>query len=157
MMNLLTITIAIVILLWLFVKRAAKGLKRDLAQLERPIEDLLSRGFEDGILILTHTRSEKFLQLSKYFGSEKQDIGIELSFPRVKWSEDYYGRIKDNCIQSGLAYRETTASDGTKFIDVDFSEDTKAAHKFVCQIFTNVMGLGSDDQYYVALSNASVA
>ena len=154
--NLLIVTIAIGILLWLFIKRAAKGPKRNLAQLERPIEDLLSRGFADGILILTHTRSERFLQFSKYFDANKQDFGIEINFPHAEWSKDYYEHVKDKCAKRNLDYKEMTTDDGMKFIDIDFSKDTGTAFKFVCEIFANVMGLDSNDQYYVELSNASI-
>lgn len=73
------------IIIVIFLIRASKGPAHTLESLERPIRDLLNRGYNGGFLIISISWSKCFLQLIKYIKAPG-DFGIELCFPKAKWS-----------------------------------------------------------------------
>lgn len=140
----------------LVFRRLSKGVRRSATELRRPIADLLKRGYDGGILIIQHTRSEIFLQFRKYIRS-RGDYGIELGFPRAKWSEEYFSRLSDYCDDHGIDYilDPSEQAGPIQFLHVDFGQDYDRAYWFTKNVLRDIFNLSSEATYYVHLNNAS--
>ncbi|AWF81255.1 hypothetical protein BTJ40_10735 [Microbulbifer sp. A4B17] len=149
------IIVLVITVIW-FLKEALKGAKRTLGQLHRPISDLLSRGFDGGVLIIEHSKTGRFIQFSKYIKS-KEDFGIELAFPKAGWSKYYYSRVKDVCKNFDLNIREDfSCGEGElTFLFADFDKDVDSAFKFSKAVFKDVFKVNTADKVHVRLRNAS--
>lgn len=139
-----------------FIKNAAKGPVRTIGQLQRPLEDLLQRGFDGGVLFIDHIGSPKFLQYSKYI-HRKGEYGIELGFPDAEWSKEFYPEVKKICELKGFEYRQEGSNQHNElvFLNVDCGMNTKMAYQLARDILTEIFGCSDDDRYHVRLLNAS--
>ena len=129
--------------------------KRD-GSLNWPIRGLLRQGFHGGFLIID-VGDGRFLQLAKYIRRPK-DYGIELGFPRAKWSEKYYDPVRELCAQENVSWRVERGegkSDPLDFLFVDFGPDDVAANKFVVKILREIFHIDSVSPLYCRLENAS--
>ncbi len=145
-----------VLIIFLFIKKALKGPVRTVEQLKRPIEDLLTRGFDGGFLIIDHAKSEKFLQLSKYVVDSKKS-GIELGFPKADWSEGFYDDLKEYCLSRNLDFREDIPQGENElfFININFNDDSDLAFRTVKEVLANILRVGLGETFYVRLVHAS--
>lgn len=151
------IFVIILALGYIFFVRAAKGPKRSMSQLKRPIEDLLKRGFNGGTLIIDHAGSNKFVQFQKYI-REKGDYGIRMDFPDASWSHSFVTPLKmycdkkeiKTCTRSGVTEKELS------FLEIDFGKDVDVSYAAVKHIFEEIIGLGGNEKYYILLENSAV-
>jgi len=153
-MKILAIALLIIIALVFFSwKRVKRGVYRTLSFIPIGICELLDRGFDGGFMIFNHANSEKFIQLSKW--GKGGSCGLELSFPLVGWSKCYEVQLREYCQVHGLLARSTLGSDGTEFIDINFSKNVAAAAECVEYIFLSIFGIPKSDGYFVRLEGAS--
>jgi hypothetical protein len=140
-----------------FVWRGVKGPAHTLETIEKPIKDLLKRGYDGGFLILSVSRSKCFVQLRKYI-KESGLYGIELCFPNANWSAQYFEALIDFCIREDIEYliaKENT--DGPlEFLYIDFNRDIQKAHRYIKKIFKEILGVDENVKLYSRLENASV-
>jgi hypothetical protein len=140
------------LLAWLFY-RARKGVRRGVSELRRPIQDLYDRGINQGVLIITHAKSNKFIQFRKYKSGGKSN-GIIFGFPSVTWSKPYYPKVKDLCLKEGILFAERNDG-GVEFLEIDFDSDIDAAYEFSEKVLSRVFSLGREEKYFVALEGAT--
>lgn len=131
--------------------------------LEVPIRGLLRQGYHGGLLTISVdlvplrlTRPKKFLQLVKYIRGPGL-YGIELAFPRARWSRDLYPLLRQLCDRERIAYRiaGTSPEDPLEFLFVDFGMNTNLAHSFVRKVLAEVFGIAANRKLYCLLQNAT--
>ena len=148
----LVIAVLLLVLIW----RGTKGIKYKLEWLYRPIDYLLQRGYDMGFLVIEFPYSKKFVQLRKYVHSDI-DYGIELGFPRVKWSIQYFDEIEDFCITNKIPYsieKNAYKEPALDFLYIDFGKDSKKAYDIVRKILVEVFGADENTKFFVQLSGA---
>jgi hypothetical protein len=124
--------------------------------LEGPIRGLLKQGYDGGLLTLTVSRSRKSLQLVKYIRGPG-NYGIELVFPRAKWSEPYYLKLRQLCEREGVSHHlmATATAQVSELLFVDFGKDACLACSFTCKALSEVLGVAEDRRLYYRLENAT--
>ena len=134
-----------------------KGPVHSLNTLERPIKDLLKRGYDGGFLIIDISYSRKFLQLRKYIKSPG-DYGIELAFPRAKWTVLTFDKLEKLCMESNFQYSivKEVVNGPLEFLYIDFGRDFSKAHQVVTKILLEVFDVNSDVKLFVRLENATI-
>lgn len=150
------IIFAIVVCIVLVIRRAAKGPTYTLKTVERPVKDLLKRGYNGGFLIIDIHRSKYFLQLRKYIHCPGI-YGIELDFPNAKWSVHMFPKLIDYCEHHNISYRigKEIADKPLEFLRIGFGKDADKAYKIITDIILQVFNLDEDVKLYAALENAS--
>ncbi|HET8576187.1 MAG TPA: hypothetical protein VFO18_03740 [Methylomirabilota bacterium] len=108
------------------------------------LEMLLKRGHNGALLILTETKSKRFLQFEKYF-REGGDRRLLMSSPRAPWSEGYYGHVRALCVARGVQIHETPViSESTReFLDADLEQDVNMAYMLVRSVFLDIFGIST--------------
>ncbi len=99
---------------------------------------------------------DKFLQIRKYIEAPGE-YGIELAFPRVKWSEPYWGQIRRFCEREKLEYRierEDPAID-IDFLYVDFGQNSAEATARVRQLMKELFGVTEEQLIWCHSSGLS--
>lgn len=141
----------------LLVLRGMKGPAKTLETLEKPISDLLKRGYNGGFLIIDISHTKYFLQLRKYINAPGE-YGIELCFPNAVWSNEYFKTLVDLCKNGGINYSiaKRNEKDALEFLCIDFAKDEHKAHKFVKRILLEVFKVDDDIKLFVRLENATV-
>jgi len=145
------------IIMLLFILRAGKGPARSLEDLHKPIDELLKRGFDGGFLLINISYSKKFIQLRKYINSNN-NFGIELVFPKAKWSLKFFDKIKSFCRDNNIHYliRKEKAKHTLDFLYVDFGNDSKRAYDIVKRILLDVFEIKETTKLFLRLENASL-
>lgn len=132
-----------ILLIW---RRSKKGIFRSKDQLFHSLHQLLHE-MDNGFLVFTHSKTDKFLQLRKYRKGDKK--GLELDFPVVEWSREYEKSFTDYCSRMGVKFEDQFGSDGARFFNVDFEEDLNSAESFVLGVFQQVIEVSVEDGFYV--------
>jgi hypothetical protein len=147
----------IAIIIFLFILRAGKGPARSLEELHKPIDELLKRGFDGGFLLINISYSKKFIQLRKYINSD-DSFGIELVFPKAKWSSRFFDKIKNFCKDNDIHYliRREKAKHTLNFLYVDFGNDSKRAYEIVKKILLDVFEIKENTKLFLRLENATL-
>lgn len=153
LMGLLVIVICVVLL----VLRGIKGPAHTLETLERPIKDLLNRGYEGAFLTIDVSRSKYFLQLRKYINAPG-DYGIKLCFPNAEWSAQLFKKLVVFCDRKGIkpTIEKENGNRSLEFLHIDFNKDIYEAHKYVKEILLEVFELNKNVKIFVRLENATV-
>ena len=143
------------ILLVLLILRGLKGPAYSLDSLKRPIEALVNQGLNGGFLIIRISYSKKFIQLVKYI-NEENDYWIELAFPRVKWSEQFFKKLEGICIDEKTPYsiEKGRGKDPIDFLHINYDSDSKKAYESVKKILIQVFGVDNKTKIFVRLENA---
>ena len=151
------ILLVFIICVVLLVLRATKGPTHTLETIDRPIKDLLNRGYDGSFLIVNIYRSKNFLQLRKYINAP-DDYGIKLCFPNAKWSAQLFIKLKEFCDQNGIKYTiaEEKANKPLEFLYIDFAKEFFEAHKYVKNILLEVFGVNKNVKLFVRLENATI-
>jgi hypothetical protein len=110
-----------------------------LSQVKTHLEALLKRGYNGGFIIIEDMHSDRFVQLAKYI-KKKGDIGIELSFPKAPWSEQYYGKFKEWLRSEKIPFiiQAVDSTPVTEFIDIDCHSNIGMALGLVESIFKDI-------------------
>jgi hypothetical protein len=151
---LVSLALALIILIGVFIWLASKGLPYTLASIERPIQALLKRGYDGGLLFIEIGLSGKrFLQLRKYI-TAPGDYGIKLGFPRARWSRDLFPKVETFCSRSQIQYK-VQRDNGMDFLHVDFGRDLALAYRCVRGMLVEVFGAQERTKLFAKLENAS--
>ncbi len=140
-------------ILFLAIREASRGVKRKIEQLEFSLEELLNRGYNGGKLFINHEKTKYFLQFYKYEKS-KDNTGICLSFPNCSWSNGFYKNLKKYLDQEGIGYDISSGSDSLEFIDIDFKKDIKKAYEVVKYILIDQFKIERNEIVRIKLENA---
>jgi hypothetical protein len=105
---------------------------------------LLRGGAEGEFLTVTDPESERFVQFRKYVHG-KDELGLELGFPRAPWSEKYYDDVLKlvEAETLPLVLQPTNDSPVTEFLLVDFGMDTRRLVITIARIFHEIFGVPS--------------
>jgi len=141
----------------LLILRGVKGPAKTLETIERPIFDLLKRGYDGGFLLIDIARSKHFLQLRKYI-NKPDEYGIELCFPNASWSSGYFQKLKELCEHEKIKYTiaDKEDSESIEFLCIDFGKDAHASYKFVKKIMIDMFKVDKDAKLFVRLENAAI-
>jgi len=141
----------------LLVYKGMKGPSRTLEDLIVPIQDLLRRGYDGGILLIDVAHKKYFLQLRKYIVGAG-NYGIELCFPNSDWSHDVFQKLREICNREKIEYVITEKNDTSpiEFLCIDFGKDSYAAHEFIKRIILELFGMDNNVKLFVRLENATV-
>lgn len=135
-----------------------KGMPRAYEQLKIPVQNLLKRGFDGGFLIITHVDSELSVQFRKYINNS-DDYGIELAFPCVEGSEDYFGELRMHCVLNDIpviTQFERSEGNDTNFLYIDFKKNAEQAYRLLAVVLFSIFKIKQTDNFYVLLSGVSV-
>ncbi len=143
--------------LFLLVHRGVKGPGKTLDELIVPIEDLLKRGYDGGILLIDISHTDYFIQLRKYI-ARPGNYGIEVCFPNSDWSRHFFRKLEKLCKREGIKYEitEKTHISPVEFLCIDFGKDSHAAHEFVKKIILEIFGMDNKVTLFVKLENATI-
>ena len=148
--------LVIVICVVLLVLRGIKGPAHTLETIERPIKDLLSRGYDGAFLTIDISSSKYFLQLRKYIKAPG-DYGIKLCFPNAKWSNKFFNKLIAFCDRRVVEYTITkeNTNEPLEFLLIDFVKDIEKAHKCVKEILLDIFEVDKHIILFVRLENAT--
>jgi hypothetical protein len=146
---------AISMIAWLLYL-ASKGRRYSLEELRRPVIDLLTRGYDQGLLTIQHTRSSHFVQFRKYVRAPN-DNGIELVFPESRWSQSYFGRFHQRLVSEGISFGIAQERDDNpmRFLYIDLGKNIDQSMHVLTILCNDVFAFNADDRFYVLLQNAS--
>lgn len=154
----MSIVVFVLIALFLVVSflQAAKGRKRNLSQLQKPLDELLRRGFDGGTLVVEHVATEKFLQFRKYISCEGV-YGIDMYFPEVDWSQEFISSFRRVCSLEGLEVDEIMQGidSPVHFLRVGFNNKSDVAYLFMKKVVFEVFEIPPDELFYVRLDSAN--
>ena len=124
--------------------------------IERPISDLLNRGYNGAFLIIDISHTKYFLQLRKYINAPGE-YGIELCFPNANWSNKFIQKLTELCNHEEIKYSITKENDkeSLEFLCIDFDKDSHVAYKFVRRILLEIFKVDEAVKLFVRLENAT--
>lgn len=157
-MNWIIIFIILCGAILLLVLRGMKGPAHTFETIRRPINDLLTRGYDGGFLIIDVSGKQCFLQLRKYVKTSR-DYGIELAFPKAKWSDELFDSVIHFCDINNFHYslsKKESKEDELDFLYIDFGQDISKAHNCVKRIFSEILGVSEKTKLFVRLENARI-
>lgn len=132
------------------VNKKWKAKERNFTHIEACLERLLKSGSNGAFVIVGHRESARFIQFRKLI-YEAGDYGIELGFPNVDWSKDFFPEVEAHCQAHGIPYRvkmETHCGTGESlyvdFLHVDCGQDLVMAYDLTRAIWTGIFGLAED-------------
>lgn len=145
----------IVLFLAVSFLQVAKGRKRNVSQLQKPLEELLKRGFDGGTLVVEHVKTEKFIQFRKYISSQGV-YGIDMYFPEVDWSRKFISSFRKICSSEGVEIEELMPGldSPVRFLKVGFNKKADVAFWFMKKVVIDVFELPPDELFYVRLDGA---
>jgi len=146
-------SILFLIIAIIFMFCISKGPLYSLDKLEIPIHAILKRGYNGGFLVIQPIGSRFFLQFSKYI-LKKGIYGIELNFPKVSWSEQYYEELIKYCKEKGLLYKRQITDSKSEFINIDLNQDIEKANLLTRHIFCEILQIDKNTRYSVLLENS---
>ncbi len=143
--------------LFFLINKGLKGPARTLDELIVPIQDLLKRGYDGGLLFIYIPHTKYFIQLRKYV-TGPGSYGIELCFPDCDWSRHLFGKLEEICKQERIKYEitEKTRISPVEFLCIDFGKDSNVAHEFVKKIILEVFGMDNKVKLFAKLQNATI-
>ena len=147
------VEIFIFVFLLIFYIGLKKGLERSMAVLDKALQDLLTLGYDDGFLTINIAYTRKYIQFKKYVRSQNE-YGIELLFPNVKWSHNYFMKLQSLCKRNKIQFL-IKKRDSIEFLCIDYGQDINLAHSFVKKIFVEVFELDKHAKFFVRLGNAA--
>lgn len=97
------------------------------------------------------------MQLKKY-SDHREGCGIQLGFPKAKWSEPYFDAVWRVCERLGLDCFVGRLEPGEmQFLVVDFGTDVSRATECVRRILADVFEVGEGQQVFCKLYDAASA
>jgi len=92
-------------------------------------------------LIISAETTKDFLQFSRY------ENNIELDFPLVTEKQKALEmKFREACERLSLTVRETSGTDGARFLDVDLPSDISERVKITEKILTDVFGINENGE-----------
>lgn len=105
--------------------------------LRKFFEILLYRGYDGGFLIIEGDKKIPFLQFKKYISDN--DVYLEMSFPKVKWSMDYFPSLKKLLSNKDIHFEiKNTTDSNIDFLDIHCSKDIDFCVSLTNDIFVNI-------------------
>ena len=109
------------------------------------LEALLWRGFDNGYIMIVveeKTEVDRFLQFAKYIDSNGT-AGLELVFPLVDWSKQYYAAFKELLDDREIAFLSghRSTDEVSEVIIVDTKQDLGLAYNLCVMILSEVFGI----------------
>ena len=146
--NLLLFAIVLISVVLFIYLTGRKGPIYTLESLQTPIDDLVERGVNGGYLVIDIVSTKSFLQFSKYVIS-KSNFGIELAFPKVAWSERYFGKLQDFCVSNRVRYwiNAGTHEGECDYLRVDYGKDSRKAYEDAKRILREVFNVDDSTRY----------
>jgi hypothetical protein len=120
---------------------------------KKNIDILLKRGGNHAFLIFQPKESNVFVQLRKLITAPGK-YGIEISFPKVSWSETYYDRVASLCEERNVEYVQSRDG-GVLFIHIPFGKDVTMAAQFTEDIFIKVFRFEKSTRFEIKFDNIS--
>jgi hypothetical protein len=83
--------------------------------------------------------SDKFVQFAKYI-RKKGIIGLELSFPKAPWPEEYYNKLKEWLRNEKIPFiiQPVDSKPVSEFIDIDCEANVPMALQLLKNIFQEI-------------------
>lgn len=126
----------------LSVNEQQRILERDFKHVKAWLDGLLRSGVDGAFVIVHHRDSERFVQFHKYI-QDAGDYGLELGFPNVAWSKDYFPKTRIHCEENSIPYRiHTETGDGAcEFLYVNCEKNLELAFELTKAIWTRIFDL----------------
>ncbi|MBI9099529.1 MAG: hypothetical protein JEY91_13685 [Spirochaetaceae bacterium] len=143
------IIVAVIILLIFFRYYLSQPIVHKVTQnqLGKYFKILLYRGYDGGYTIIEGSLKKTFLQYKKYI--TENEVYLEMSFPKAKWSQEYYDRLKEYLEKREIKYRINNSSESPiEFIDINCSNDIDFCTALTRDIFVNIFDYTDDDLNY---------
>ena len=140
-----------VLMLW-GSKTPFKHRRLDKEKLRRLLRTLLYRGFDSGHLIVSVSKTEKFVQFAKYVVGPNK-VGLRMDFPDAPWSREYFDDVREFLSSTGQTFEieETGRDDTRRFLTIDFSQDVDRAGTIASTILRDVFGADTERDCYAQL------
>jgi len=151
------IAVIVLILILKFILSKEFVIKNvDNSQLNEMFQTLLFRGSDGAFLVIKKKRNKPFVQFKKFI-VKKGTVDLHFDFPKAKWSEIYFDKVKELLISKDIPYRisPVTDEDPLSFIKVNFHEDVNKCVDIVESIFTEVFKLEPEIKYVLKFSSIS--
>lgn len=146
---LLVIAAIIIIRILYKLPEAYKAVGHKYEALKYYLEILLNRGYDKGFLIIRIKSSKKFIQIRKYVNSI-DEYGIELGFPKAKWSLEYFKDLEDMCIQNNINY-EYVYEEPLDFIYIDFNSNIEYAYNTIKKILIEIFNQNENSRFFIRM------
>jgi len=141
---------------YFLILRGMKGPAKTLEMLNKPIHDLLKRGYNGAYLMIDVSGMNYFLQLRKYIRIPG-DYGIELCFPNAEWSSNFFKKLielsEKEEVESSIT--EKNNDESLEFLCIDFKRDGDKAFQFVKRVLLQVFEVDKNVRLFVRLENAT--
>lgn len=137
--------------------QAIRGLRQPIETLRDPIEQLLRRGYNSGVLRINVPFSRKFVRLRKYIRAPGV-FGVELVYPRSKWSSRYIDSVQRYCVENRIRHDVFAGNQANppELLVADFGGDLDLAYECVSHILLGVFAAKRRRGCLVCLNNAAV-
>jgi hypothetical protein len=120
----------------------------DQARMRGMIEMLYYRGYDGGILFIEVKGDDRFLQIRKQILA-KGSISLRCDFPLVRWSEQYYNKIRAYLDAVGIEYADSAgvtdlAVHGPvppRTLVISLGSDINVAAQFVDHVFREIFAV----------------
>ncbi len=117
------------------------------SNLRKFFEVLLYRGYDGGFIIIEGHKKKPFLQFKKYISND--EVYLEMSFPKVKWSKDYFDSLKEQLNKKDINFRiRETIDPDIDFIDIYCSKNIDLCVSLTQDIFVNIFNHTKDSLNY---------
>ncbi len=129
-----------------FLWTGHRGAARRLFAVGPWIENLYRNGSHlDFMVINTSLFRRRFLQIRKYV--DEGGSGLQLAFPRVRWSRPYWEQVRAFCVRKGVAYliEREDPSVPIDFLYVDFGSDWASAATFLTELVGELFSVREND------------
>jgi hypothetical protein len=131
-------------------RRAKADDRRTLAEVPGYLQTLLRRGYDRAFIIITDIPTDRFVQFAKYVRPQRE-IGLQLGFPRVEWSEEFYEAVQAFLEAHDIPFsiQPTGAPPVTEMLHVDCGRDVDRATFLVERIFRDIFAIPADRSFRV--------
>ena len=119
-----------------------------LDNLEQPLAHILRCGYHGGHLTIRHTESDRWIKFRKFIVAEGE-YGLELCFPNMPWSNDYFERLREYCVESQTPFvieRDDTAQP-TESLVIGCGTDLSMACALARVVLARMFSLPMDTKY----------
>lgn len=124
------------------------GRERQFSVFEPWLECLLRNGGDGEIILIRHNRTGRFVRFANYRDASG-GCGIALTFPEIKWGQDYIARLRAYCADRGVSFRASadniTGERG--FARIEFGDDLEGAWSLSKTIWYGFYGYGEHDRH----------
>jgi len=149
------ITVILTIVIVTFVWRSGRGVVRHLDYIDKSLNELLRRGYDNGFLMIKLSYTRKFIQIRKYITSPGE-YGIQLAFPKAKWSLPYFHDVERLCRSIKSANCCIDDAGGMDFLYMDFGQDVVNADVCIRRILVEIFGVTQSTKLFVTLEKAAL-